>query len=871
MGNYTTKKAVHVFQPRLLAVAVSLSLGGFSAVTTAQQETAVATKAGQAKTTESKTKKTVKLDTVLVTARNRSEAAQNVPLPIRVVGGERLDREDIKSLWDLPAIAPNLQLNNPGENARKVSPGIRGLGRGGANDSMEQSVGTIVDNVTLYYSGQAWADYIDLDRIEVLYGPQGTLVGKNTSLGAIKIATKAPSFKAASRVEIGTGELNSLQGKFSTTGPLIADKLAYRGTFLVNRQDGLYKNTYQSQGDAKETWREANKIAGRIQFLWTPTEDVKGRFILDKLRSDERVNTGNVLASNGPATFTDGSARPATTPVTANTGYTASGDYESFGFLGKFAERAAWFHNADGTVYQPKIGTTDIENSEARPQITNQWGSSAQFDWQLQDYALTSITAYRYQNFDIKNGGQFGPFYVTNSGQQLWNDQFSQEFRIASVTAPDKAFDYQAGLFYLDAEVYSDDPSYYGQDAGAWIATRAQYTALVANENPNLRAVGRELLRASHDGIYQSSVTDATTQSLAAYGQVDWHLTEQANLSVGLRLTDESKQNKIATELDRPGQNLDLLGAQLGATAAQIATAKAVRARSLPIEPFAFVDGNDIDDTLVAWNISPSYKLSNDINLYASLGKGVKAGFIYFQQYVAPDAAGFESSIKPEEVLDLELGFKSLLLDRTLQWNANLYNTKVTDYQASWRRTDPDRPGETISGWGNAPKVLARGIETELNYRLNSEWDFNLAAAYNKATYEAEWLVQTAEILATNSYFDAKGQQIANVPKTVLNYGLSYLLPWQDYLWRINLQNTFRSGSYFNDNQAAFTYQGSYTISNLGVAFGSADKKWELALNIKNLFDKDYAFSKSTYTATAGQTLTVGSPRIASLNLKYSL
>ena len=859
------------FTRKLIATAISLVVG----TTFVSLNALAAEKTEQEKQNEKDN--AVKLEKVVVTSRNRAEAAQDVPLPVRVIGGERLDRDDIKSVWDLPSVAPNLQLNNPGENARKVSPGIRGLGRGAANDSMEQSVGTIVDGVTLYYSGQAWADYVDLDRIEVLYGPQGTLVGKNTSLGAIKIATKLPSFKPSSSVEITAGELNTLQAKVSTTGPLIDDLLAYRGTFLVDRKDGLYDNTYLNFGKSRETWRESNKIAGRIQFLLTPNEDFTGRFIFDKLRSDERTNTGTVLVSNGPETWADGTLRTKTPPITDNTGYTPSGSYETYGYLGKFAERAAWFHNADGTVYQPPVGTTDIENSEARPQITNQYGASAQFDWNVKNHTITSITAYRYQDFDIKNGGQFGQFYVSNSGQQLWNDQFSQELRIASETEPGKFFDYQAGLYYLNAEVYSDDPNYYGADAGAWFAKSSQFKTLVSG-TPAERAAGRQLLRSSLDGVYQSSVTDATVDSLAVYAQADFHFTDKATLSVGVRDTEETKTNKIATQLDRPGEDLEDIGEIYGLNknSPQVLAAKAVRASQVPVEKFEFFEGEDIDDNLVAWNISPSYKLTDDFNVYASVGKGVKSGFIYFGQYVAPDASdpNFVSYLKPEETLDYELGFKSLLLNRTLQLNVNLYDTKVTDYQASWTRTDPRIEGAFITAWSNAPKVEAKGIELESNYRLTKELDFNVAAAYNEATYESEWLVLKPEVVATGTrddFIDRNGKQIGNVPKVVVNYGLNYQTPIGGYLGRITLQNTYKSDSYFNDNQAEFTYQKAYTVSNLSLAFGSLNKKWEAQLNIRNLFDTDYAVRRATFTSTAGQTIEIGAPRYTSLSLKYNL
>jgi iron complex outermembrane receptor protein len=793
-----------------------------------------------------KDEEAAQLGKVVVSARNREEIAQDVPLPVQVIGGAQLERDGVVSIWDLPSKAPNLQLNPPGENARKVSISIRGVGRNGANDSAEGSVSTIVDGVTLYYAGQAWSDYVDLDRVEVLRGPQGTLMGKNTTLGAINIVTKGPSFTRSSSFELGTGNLNSINGKFSSTGPLIDGLLAYRGTLVVDRANGLYTNTYQSFGNAKETWNETNKVSGRFQFLLTPADNVSDRIIVDKLRSDERVNLG-FQWDNGPSTWSDGTPRATFNAATPYNG----GSYANYGYLGKFTQRSAWFHNADGSVYQPRLGSTNFGNSEGRPQVTDQYGISNQLDWSFKGHTLTSISAYRYQDFDIKNGGNYDQFYITNSGQQLWNKQISEEIRL--VSDPGKVVDYQVGGYFLKAEVYSDDPSYYGPDAGAFTASTGNYNALIGTP------AGRELLRASLDGLYQSSVTDAKVRSTAAYAQTDWHITQAATLTTGVRQTWEHKTNRISQQLDRPG--IPLTNAFFpDATGTQLTAANATRDAQISA-PFDFIEGTPINDTLTAWNVGPSYKVNKDFLIYGSAGKGVKSGVVAWTSTTSQVPANLSS----EKSLDYELGVKSLLLKQKLQLNINLYQTKISDYQTQVNLLQPD--GVTFTNqWTNAPGVKARGVEFESNYQLNKALALSANGAYNIAKYDGEFRVTKPDV-DPNAYpgasgtVDLDGKQLYNAPKYSFNLGANYQAPIAGYLGRVTLTNSYRSGAYLAINQAPFTWQGGYNILNVAIGIGSLDHKWEVSLIAKNVFDKFFATSKGTYTATSAETLQLGQPR----------
>lgn len=819
---------------RAQAAGVAALLAQVGGQAIAQRAADVAATAASARTVEE----------VVVTARHRVETAQDVPVPVSVIDAASVERHDVKSVWEVPQLAPNIGV--VGDNARKVSISIRGIGRNGANDSAESSVSTIVDGVPLFYAGQAWANYVDLERIEVLRGPQGTLLGKNSTLGAVSIVTRAPTFEPEASYQVEVGSRKSLQGRFSSSGPLVDDKLAYRASFFVDRANGQYENVFQSD----ETWNEKNRIGTRLQLLVTPGDRIRNRTILDYMRSDERVNLVFPL-SDGPSTYADG------TPRTSS-------------YVTRFAERR-YFDNADGTPYRPFLGTTVFENAEARPQQTSQHGISNQLEWTLgSGHTLTSISAFRRQTFDIKNGG-LTRFYINNGGQQLWNEQLSQEVRIASPAGG--RVDYQAGIYYLDARVYSDDPTYFGEDAGAWYATDAQYRLLydgVGAGGPGgdlPPGIGRELLRDSLKGMYQSTVTDARLESLAAFGQLDWHATDRLTLTFGVRYTVEHKTNRIRQELDRPGVELTA-ERYPGATPEQLAAAQAIRSRRIEA-PYDWIDGTPIDEDFSAWLVGADYSLGDNVMLYVSASQGVKAGFIYFPNGFQP---GDESTrIRPEEAFDVELGVKSDFLGGRLRFNANLYRTKVSDYQTEVAYIDPLDETEVRTRWENADGITATGIEYEVRYALpRLPITFTLNGARNDATYE-RYLTTCPDLPPPVRLCDYSGRQVHSAPKRQINTGLDYEVPLGGGALRVWLHNSHRSGTYLAASQSEFTYEPAYDVLLGGIGYVTPDDKYEISLVGRNLTDEDYAITRSTYSDTSPVRWIAGEERYVGVRFRGRL
>ncbi len=776
------------------------------------------------------------LDNVTVTSRNREEIAQEVPVPVSVVSGATLERDNVVGISGLTQKVPNLGLF--GSNPRQTSISIRGIGKNAANDTMEPSVGVIVDGVASTYVGQNWTDWVDLDRIEVIRGPQGTLLGKNTTLGVVNITTKAPSFTPGYVYEARVGSNNNLEGKFSATGPISDGVLAYRGSFFINKKDGMLANTWQS---GPETWNETFRVGGRLQFLFTPNKDLSARIILDQIQSTENGNK-SLLVENGPANFADGPARTTT-----------------------FASRLArsYFNNSDGTAYRPVFGNDQIEDAVARPQRTKQSGISAEINQQLGDYNLTSITAYRNQHFDIKNGG-VTRFDIADGGQQLWNKQLSEELRLSSPLGG--KVDYQVGLYGLKAEVYSDDPTAFGADAAAFNASNAQYNALSAPQY-------RGLLRASQDGVYRSYVLEPKTTSVAVFGQANWHLNDKTTLTVGLRETHEKKTGRNRRELDRNGSALTndsgTDNSRAGAYGLNLANpadlaawnaAKALYTNAIGGAGgvYDWKEGDAISANSLSWLVSPSYKISDKVMLYASASQGEKSGAV---EFVTANGAllGTPQNVAPEKARDYELGIKSLLLGRSLLLNANVYQTTVTDYQANLTVEDSTSTTGLRTYLGNIPGVRARGIELELNYAATRNLKLNSNASFNRATYLD--FPTTAPDTSTPQFINFAGRQLHGAPKVIVNLGVDYSHPVGKYAGRVFLNESYRSGSYLAASLSEHTFQKAYSLVDGGVSLATTDGKYEFSVVGKNLLNKRYATGAATFGGSGAITTQPGYDR----------
>jgi iron complex outermembrane receptor protein len=366
------------------------------------------------------------LQTVTVEARRRSEDAQQVPTAMSVLGGQALEEQRLYRLQDLQQAMPSV--NVAFMHARQSSLSIRGLGNNPASDGLEGSAGIYLDNVYLGRPGMAVFDLLDVEQMELLRGPQGTLFGKNTTAGVLNITTRKPTFTPQGTIATSIGEDGYAQTQGSFSGPL-SETVAGRITAYHTEENGYVKNDFNDHelGGGK-------RQGFRSQLLYKPSEDFNLRWIADYNEENSSAGTRS-LFSTGP---------------------TING-------VNRYEQRAA------------AVGATLVDgrhvNLNADQRVTVfQGGTSLEANWTLpNDFTVTSISAYRWWDFTPRNDDELNVEVMHNVGQSARDKQYSQELRLASPIG--EHFDYVLGAYYFRQEMQNKVFTYYGPLADTWNGT----------------------------------------------------------------------------------------------------------------------------------------------------------------------------------------------------------------------------------------------------------------------------------------------------------------------------------------------------------------------------------------------------------------
>ena len=430
------------------------------------------------------------IETIIVTATKREESIQDVPIAVSAIAGEDLAARGVQDIYGLMEVAPSIVVYNSNSTSNGGTLRIRGVGTTGNNPGLEAAVGTFIDGIYRSRAGLAFNDLTDLDRVEILRGPQGTLFGKNTVAGAVNIITRKPEFDDALSVSGGLGNLESRDFGLVANGVLSDDVLAGRLSVAYRQRDGYYEDI-----DTDAAYDNRDRRSVRAQLLWMPDPDVEVRIIVDGTDKDE---------SCCPAAFW---ITGPTSPVVAALG-------------------------GDITPFQVDGPQTVGVNSEPF-ELVDDSGQSVDVTWRTTaGETFRSITAWRDfevsrdQDIDFTNADIAAP---TDTDESFRN--FSQEFQFYG---ENDSLSWLVGAYFYTEELESDEVIGFAANGATYLATiiGAPQVAPLLDGDP----AGRGIPGQGYDAVYFS---DTTGWSLFSHDV--WRVSESAEVVLGLRYSNEEK------------------------------------------------------------------------------------------------------------------------------------------------------------------------------------------------------------------------------------------------------------------------------------------------------------------------------------------
>lgn len=593
------------------------------------------------------------LEEIVVTARKTNESLTETPIAVSVMTEEFFVDTGFNTISEMVKFVPGYDFS-PITTTRAASPSIRGISTFSFSEGFESSVATVIDGVPMGREAQGFFDLYDVERVEVLKGPQGTLFGKNTSAGVVNVVTKKPEYEFSMGGDITIGSRGERRVRGSVTGPLVDHKLAYRITGSMHQNDGMLDNKLAGENDinSKDTW------SVRAKFLYEPTDRLSALLIADYTDEDNHCCVATYNQVGTTADFISGALGG------------LFGGNDPFQFLqipGSVIHLEDALANAG---INPGASNRDVAMFERDlRQISTAKGASLEINYQIGDATLTSITALRDWEIDETNDQDIlgESDFFNFSGATASAEQFSQEIRLSGLLS--EPVSYVAGLFYFDEE----------QNADGGNSINIALLHPVFGDVLNFR---------------NRSIRSVETKNLAVFGEVTWDVSDRFSLIVGGRYTDEKKD------------------ADLDYTVFAADPAFGFNPLGFVGPP---ISGNQsVDDTDFSGRIIGKYSFSDGVNAYLTYSQGYKGAGIDVTTGV--NARNIEPGaelpvVEPEIPTLVELGFKGLFLDNTLSINTALYHQTVEDYQ----RINGNQDDSFTQNLG-IDKVESQGVEADITY-----------------------------------------------------------------------------------------------------------------------------------------------------------
>jgi iron complex outermembrane receptor protein len=766
------------------------------------------------------------LEEVIVTAQQRAESMQDVPISMVAMSGQQINEQAMTKMEDFTNNMP----------AVTVAPSpignflfIRGVGTPGINQGIEQSVAIFHDGIFMGRHQLSRAPFMDLDRIEVLRGPQSILFGKNTVGGALSLHTAKPTDELEGSIQGMYGSYDEAEVNAVLSGPL-TENLSGRVAYRKYQMDGYLENVVTGN-DAPEHDDETL----RLSLKWDAGETVVVNAKWERSEF-ERIESLTEIGRVAEVPYNE-TAALITALNQASVAYVNGGDgRETIDDERAVVNDGGQILEALGVV---PPGTPGFPSQQEGSDNSMDVGH-INVEIMLGEHMLTLLSGFAQYDYRDICDCDFSalPFIEVDATEDY--EQFSQEIRLASPLG--ERFEYIAGLYYHDTELYYRSREAFGAAAfGAPNVTR------------------------DYD-------FDQDQRLWAVFGSLTWNLTDRLRTTLGLRYSDEEKEvDRRLEKLFTGGWDFSsAVGAPAGTFAYGDTAAEYDRFEQELPPVAAAVDAGVWEDTgllgtyehefngrkrhedFVDWYLNVEYDLNLNTLIYATASTGVKGGGFdarFLKESVGPRADLFE--YEEEEALALELGFKTTLLDGAMRLNGAIFRNEISDSQVSIF------DGATSFVVVNAAEIVSQGLELDFQWAATEGLTISAAGSWLDSTFD-EW--DTAPCWAsqlvdpghpeyqpgcTNGFRDASGENTLYSPELAFNLNFDYALPLGESMearavLNINYSDEFAT---VGDLDPIIGYQDSFTMVDLRLSVGEFNGNWELALIGKNLTDEEVGYN----------------------------